>query len=73
MKVKPKIAVAARALADVANIFRAFQQKHAAGGRRVFTKTLDYYLDAVKCDSAKAMAGLDEEIQVMKRLLEQTR
>ena len=72
MKVKPKIFVAARELADAANIFKAFQKKHEAGGRQVFTKKLDYYLDALKFDSGKIMAGLDEEIEVMKRLIEQT-
>ena len=72
MKVKPKIVVAARALTDVANIFKAFQQKHEAGGRQVFTKTLNFYLDAFKFDSNTAMDGLEEEINVMKRLVEQT-
>ena len=72
MKVKPKIAMAARELADAAKIFKAFQKKHEAGGRQVFTKKLDYYLDALKFVSGKTMTGLDEEIEVMKRLIEQT-
>ena len=72
MKVKPKIVVAARELADAAKIFKAFQKKHETGGKQVFTKKLDYYLDALKFDSGKTMAGLDEEIEVMKRSIEQT-
>ena len=64
--------MAARALADAANIFRTFQQKHEAGGRQVFTKKLDYYLDALKFNSETTMDGLDEEIKLMKRLIEQT-
>ena len=63
--------MAARALADAANIFRTFQQKHEAGGRQVFTKKLDYYLDALKFNSETATDGLDEEIQVMKRMIDQ--
>ena len=72
MKVKPKIFVAARELTDAANIFRAFQKKHEAGGRQVFTKNLEYYLDALRFDFGTAMTGLDEEIKVMKRLVERT-
>ena len=72
MKVKPKIVAAARQLADAVNIFKAYQKKHEAGGKQVFTKTLDYYLDALKFDYDKVMAGLDDEIKVMKGLIEET-
>ena len=72
MKVRPRIVVAARALADAENDFRAFSQRHEAGGRQVFTKTLNYYVDALQFDSGKAMAGLDEEIEVMKSLIDET-
>ena len=42
-KVKPKILVAAKALADAENDFGTFQKKHEAGGKQVFTKTLKFY------------------------------
>ena len=38
----------------------------------MFTKKLDYYLDALKFNSETAMDGLDEEIKFLKRLIEQT-
>ena len=71
MRVKPKIVQAARLLADAENEFRDFQKNHEVFGRKVFTKTLDYYLNALKFDSGKAMDGLDEEIQVNKRMIDQ--
>ena len=42
--------VAARELNDVAKIFRVFWDKHQHGGRTVFSKTLEFYLDALKFD-----------------------
>ena len=72
MKVKPKIVAAARELTDAANIFRAFQKKHEAGSKQVFTKKLDYYLDALKFDSSIALAGLDEEIMFIQRRIDET-
>ena len=72
MKVEPKIVGAAKALADAENEFRAFQKKNEIGDRRVFTKTLEYYVDALKFNSGKAMAGLNDEIEVLKRLIEET-
>ena len=50
MRVKPKIFVAARALTEAENEFRAFQKKLEAGDKQVFTKTLGYYIDALKFD-----------------------
>ena len=72
MKVKPKIVIAARELADAAKIFKAFQKKHEVTGRQVFTRRLDFYLDALKFDAGKSIAGLDEEIDFFKRLIDQT-
>ena len=40
IKVKPKIFVVCKELADVAKIFANFQKKHEAGGKKVFTNTL---------------------------------
>ena len=50
IKVKPKMIVAARELSDVANIFRAYWEKHQNGGRTVFSKKLEFYLDALRFD-----------------------
>ena len=72
MKVKPKIVAATRELTDAVNILRAFQKKHEAGSKQVFTKKLDYYLDALKFDSSIALAGLDEEIMFMQRRIDET-
>ncbi len=54
--------MAAQKLADAENDFRFFQQKHEAIGRLGLEKTVNYYVDALKFDSFKAIAGLDEEI-----------
>ena len=40
IRVKPKMLVVVKELADVAKIFADFQKKHEAGGKKVFTKTL---------------------------------
>ena len=51
IRVRPKIIVASRELADVAKILSAFQGKNQADGRPVFTKTLEFYLKALKFES----------------------
>ena len=51
VKIKPKIFVAERALADVAKILSAFQNQHQADGRPVFTKSIEFYLKALKFES----------------------
>ncbi len=61
-KVRSKIVVAAQKLADAENDFRSFQQKQEAIGMLGLEKTVNYYVDALKFDSLKAIAGLDEEI-----------
>ena len=70
IKVKPKIFVVLKELADVAKIFANFQKKHEAGGKKVFTNTLQYYLNALKSDVKKVMGGLDKEVEFMKSELE---
>ena len=70
IKVKPKIFVVLKELADVAKIFANFQKKHEAGGKKVFTNTLQYYLNALKFDVKKVMGGLDKEVEFMKSEIE---
>ena len=41
-------------------ILNDFQNKHGAGGKTVFSKTLQFYLDALKFDPKLIMAALDE-------------
>ena len=69
-KVKPKILVASRELADLANIFSAFQAKHQDNGRPVFTRTIEFYLKALKFESNQILGGLEEEINILKRDME---
>ena len=66
IKVNSKMIVVERELADVAKIFLNFKKKHEAGGRKVYTKTLDYYFNALKFDGKKVMIGLDVEIELLK-------
>ena len=62
IRVKPKILLASRELADVVKILRDFQNKHGADGKTVFAKTLQFYLDALKFDPQIVMAALNQEI-----------
>ena len=68
--VKPKLAFAARELAEVAAKFRAHWDKHQAGGKQVFIKTLEYYIKALKFDPSIVVTGLDEEIKVLNQEIE---
>ncbi len=72
MKVKPKIIGAARALADAQNDIRVFHKEHGAGGRQVFSKKLDYFVGALSFNPETAIAGLDDEIKVVKSLMDKT-
>ena len=56
------MAVVKRELAKIEEIFKDFQNEHEREGRPVFTKKLDYFLDALKFNSDKVMQGLDDEI-----------
>ncbi len=42
--------MASRGVADVVNLLRNFQTKHGAGGKIVFNKTLQFYLNALNFD-----------------------
>jgi hypothetical protein len=66
-KVTPKMIVASRELTELTNIFGAFWDKHQYGGRTVFFRTLEFYMDALKFDPLKILAGLTEEIAILKR------
>ena len=50
--------MASRELADVATILSAFQDKHQADGRPVFTKSIGFYLKALKFESQHILGGL---------------
>jgi hypothetical protein len=55
---------------DVENILSAFQDRHQADDKPVFTKTLEFYLKALKFESHSILSGLEEEINIMKREME---
>ena len=38
----------------------------------MFANKLDYYIDSLKFNSTKAIAGLDDEIEGIKRMIKQT-
>jgi len=46
-KIKAKSAVVTRELTEMANIFKVFSKKYGHGGKTVFAKTLEFYLDAL--------------------------
>ena len=71
IKVKPKMVIVNRELADLKNMFRDFSDKNQADGKPVFTKTLGFYLDGLKFDSGTVMGGLDAEIAAVKSELDQ--
>ena len=71
MKVRPKMVVVNRELADMKSIFKDYNDKNQEDGRPVFIKTLEFYLNELKFDSDKVMGGLDEEIKSLKREMEQ--
>ena len=58
--------LASRELTDAVKILREFENKHGAVGKTVFTKTLQFYLDALKFDPKIIMDGLGQEIEVIK-------
>jgi hypothetical protein len=70
VKVKPKIFFASRELADVAKILSAFQDQNQADGRLGFSKSLEFYLKALKFESQKILDGLEEEIDTLKSEME---
>ena len=56
----------------MATLFRDFVKKHAAAGRAVFIKNLDFYLDSLnEFDYKTILAALDEEIKALKREMEE--
>ena len=65
--------MAAKTLADAENDFKTFRTKHQAEGRQIFAKTVSFFVDAFKFDSQKVTAALDEEIDAMKRKIEETK
>jgi hypothetical protein len=52
-------------------MFKDFAKKNEASGRAVFLKSLEFYLDFLnKSEFEKVLAALDEEIQALKRDIE---
>ena len=52
-------------------MFKDFAKKHEAAGRAIFLKSLEFYLDSLnKSEFEKVHAALDEEIQALKRDIE---
>ena len=73
LRIKTKSAVVTRELAEMGDLFRAFQKKHEADGKTVFTKTLQFYLDALNSfDYNKIKVALDDEVQKIKKQIDQT-
>ena len=66
-KVKPKLIIVAKELADVIGLFKGVKSTYEAKSKQIFTKTVDFYLDALKFDASKVLAGLDDEIKVLKQ------
>ena len=54
----------------MAKILSAFQGQHQADGRPVFTKSLEFYLKALKFESQQILGGLEEEINILKSEME---
>ena len=65
------MAVVTRELAQIEKMFKDFQSEHEADGMPVFTKKLDFYLEALKFNSDKVMGGLDDEISASMREIEE--
>ena len=69
MRVKPKLVMASKELADAVNILKDFDNKNRVDGKIVFTQTLQFYLDALKFDQKIVTAALDQEIEAIKKEL----
>ncbi len=67
IKIRPKMVVVKRELAETLSIFKDFNNKNLEDGKSVFTKTFGFYQNGLKFDSDKLMVGLDEEIVALKR------
>jgi hypothetical protein len=53
-------------------MFKDFVKKQEANGRAAFKKSLDFYLDFLdKFDHIKILSSLDDEIQALKREIDE--
>ena len=59
MKLRPKMVVINRELAEITSILSEFDKNNSEDGNQVFTKPLDNYQIVLKFDSQKVMDGLD--------------
>jgi len=71
LKVRPKLVVVNRELAELSKIIREFDEKNSEDGKPVFTKKVGFYLDGLQFDSGKILGGLDDEIKAVKSEMEQ--
>ena len=62
--------MATSAIADAVKLLTDFQIKHGAGGKTVFSQTLQFYLDALKFDPKIIVIALENEINVIKSELD---
>ena len=59
MKLRPKMVVINRELAEITSILSEFDKNNSEDGNQVFTKPLGNYQIVLKFDSQKVMDGLD--------------
>ena len=65
--------LADRELADVWKLFSEFYNENQDDGKPVFSRSLQFYLDATKFESKMVIDGLDEDIVNLKRELDKTK
>ena len=64
IRIKLKMAVVLRELADSAKIFADFKKKQKTSGKKLFAKNLQYYMNALKFNVKTVMDDLDEEVEI---------
>ena len=64
IRIKLKMAVVLRELADSAKIFEDFKKKQKASSKKLFAKNLQYYMNALKFNVKTVMDDLDEEVEI---------
>ena len=72
-KVKAKSNRLQKERTEMEQMFRDFNNKHQAAERAVFRKSLEFYLDSLKkSEFEKVLAALDEEMEALKRDIEES-
>ena len=70
-KVRAKLVSAKRELDDAANILTNLQKKYEAEGKPGLAKTLNFYLNELIFDPQKVINSLDEEVELMKKVMDE--